>query len=233
MQVILSTNIAAVQVILSTNIAETSVTVPGVRYVVDTGFVKARAYSGKAAAECLQVVPVSQAQARQRAGRAGHFPPPVSLKPPKTHLTRSHSNAPVLLNCPCLTQVPLSYSIPLSHSTAPVSLNCPCLTQLPAFANLLARHSHAQHIRTCVCMDMSAQPPVVICNIHHSMSYVLDRSRQAGQVRHVLTDQSACRWLCHCSCYSKHRDKHAIAAALCSMLSMQRQVWLLWSILSM
>lgn len=60
-----------VQVILSTNIAETSVTVPGVRYVVDTGFVKARAYSGKAAAECLQVVPVSQAQARQRAGRAG------------------------------------------------------------------------------------------------------------------------------------------------------------------
>ena len=46
-------------------------TVPGVRYVVDTGFVKARAYSGKAAAECLQVVPVSQAQARQRAGRAG------------------------------------------------------------------------------------------------------------------------------------------------------------------
>ena len=59
------------QVILSTNIAETSVTVPGVRYVVDTGFVKARAYSGKAAAECLQVVPVSQAQARQRAGRAG------------------------------------------------------------------------------------------------------------------------------------------------------------------
>ena len=62
------------QVILSTNIAETSVTVPGVRYVVDTGFVKARAYSGKAAAECLQVVPVSQAQARQRAGRAGALP---------------------------------------------------------------------------------------------------------------------------------------------------------------
>ena len=67
------------QVILATNIAETSVTVPGVRYVVDTGFVKARAYSGKAAAECLQVVPVSQAQARQRAGRAGtpHKPAPA------------------------------------------------------------------------------------------------------------------------------------------------------------
>ena len=66
-----ATDSCCLQVILCTNIAETSVTVPGVRYVVDTGFVKARAYSGKAAAECLQVVPVSQAQARQRAGRAG------------------------------------------------------------------------------------------------------------------------------------------------------------------
>lgn len=54
-------------------------TVPGVRYVVDTGFVKARAYSGKAAAECLQVVPVSQAQARQRAGRAGAALPSFTL----------------------------------------------------------------------------------------------------------------------------------------------------------
>ena len=85
----------ALQVILSTNIAETSVTVPGVRYVVDTGFVKARAYSGKAAAECLQVVPVSQAQARQRAGRAGYSPSPCPTQPP---LPRS--TVPVLLNCP-------------------------------------------------------------------------------------------------------------------------------------
>ncbi len=93
-QVILSNPIAAVQVILSTNIAETSVTVPGVRYVVDTGFVKARAYSGKAAAECLQVVPVSQAQARQRAGRAGH-----SLSSPLSHSTPTY----LTLNCPGLT----------------------------------------------------------------------------------------------------------------------------------
>jgi len=98
-QVNLSTNIAAVQVILSTNIAETSVTVPGVRYVVDTGFVKARAYSGKAAAECLQVVPVSQAQARQRAGRAGHHPPLPCLTP----LALSNLTVPASLNCLCLT----------------------------------------------------------------------------------------------------------------------------------
>jgi ATP-dependent RNA helicase DHX8/PRP22 len=42
-----------------------------VRYVVDTGFVKSRSYSARLGADCLQVMPVSQAQARQRSGRAG------------------------------------------------------------------------------------------------------------------------------------------------------------------
>ena len=61
------------QVILATNIAETSITLPGVRYVVDPGFVKARTYKAKQATESLQVVPISKAQARQRSGRAGMF----------------------------------------------------------------------------------------------------------------------------------------------------------------
>ena len=59
------------QVILATNIAETSITVAGVRYVVDAGFVKARAYQARQGTDFLQAIPVSQAQARQRSGRAG------------------------------------------------------------------------------------------------------------------------------------------------------------------
>ena len=66
-----STILCMLQIILSTNIAETSITISGVRYVVDTGFVKTRSYSPKQGADCLQVAPVSQAQARQRSGRAG------------------------------------------------------------------------------------------------------------------------------------------------------------------
>ncbi len=57
--------------ILATNIAETSITIPGVRYVIDPGFVKARGYNAQVGADALQVVPISQAQARQRSGRAG------------------------------------------------------------------------------------------------------------------------------------------------------------------
>ena len=115
------------QVILSTNIAETSITIPGVRFVIDTGFVKHRSYSPRLGADCLQVgserervlggeegrrdqlgqevawllwgtarrapplcdtrpppkpthpphqvAPISQAQARQRSGRAGREAP--------------------------------------------------------------------------------------------------------------------------------------------------------------
>ncbi|GAB4816131.1 hypothetical protein N2152v2_003177 [Parachlorella kessleri] len=63
------------KVILATNIAETSITISGVRFVVDTGFVKARSYSAKLGADLLQVAPISQAQARQRSGRAGREGP--------------------------------------------------------------------------------------------------------------------------------------------------------------
>jgi ATP-dependent RNA helicase DHX8/PRP22 len=59
------------KVIISTNIAETSITVSGVRYVVDAGLVKTRKYKSKEGFESLEVVPVSKAQAVQRSGRAG------------------------------------------------------------------------------------------------------------------------------------------------------------------
>ena len=63
------------KVVLSTNIAETSITLPGVKYVVDTGMVKARGYNPLIGLDLLLVQPVSKAQARQRAGRAGREQP--------------------------------------------------------------------------------------------------------------------------------------------------------------
>lgn len=56
---------------MCTNIAETSVTVDGVRYVVDPGFVKQRIYRPDRGMDALVVVPISQTAAQQRAGRAG------------------------------------------------------------------------------------------------------------------------------------------------------------------
>ncbi|ELR56186.1 Putative ATP-dependent RNA helicase DHX35, partial [Bos mutus] len=59
------------KVIVATNVAETSITISGIVYVIDCGFVKLRAYNPRTAIECLVVVPVSQASANQRAGRSG------------------------------------------------------------------------------------------------------------------------------------------------------------------
>ncbi|XP_026866064.2 ATP-dependent RNA helicase DHX33 [Electrophorus electricus] len=59
------------KVILSTNIAETSITISGIKYVIDTGMVKAKRFNPDSGLEVLSVQRVSKAQAWQRAGRAG------------------------------------------------------------------------------------------------------------------------------------------------------------------
>lgn len=63
------------KVIFSTNIAEASITIDGITYVVDCGFVKERAYNPLSGIETLTAVPTSKAAAAQRAGRAGRTRP--------------------------------------------------------------------------------------------------------------------------------------------------------------
>ena len=63
------------KVVIATNIAETSLTIDGIYYVVDPGFVKQKVYNSKTGMDALVVTPISQAQAKQRAGRAGRTGP--------------------------------------------------------------------------------------------------------------------------------------------------------------
>ncbi|MCJ1399022.1 hypothetical protein MMC11_002224 [Xylographa trunciseda] len=63
------------KIIVSTNIAEASVTIDGIVYVIDCGFVKLRAFNPKTGIESLTATPVSKASATQRAGRAGRTKP--------------------------------------------------------------------------------------------------------------------------------------------------------------
>lgn len=63
------------KVIVATNIAETSLTVDGIAFVVDAGFSKLKVYNPRVRMDALQVTPISQANARQRAGRAGRTGP--------------------------------------------------------------------------------------------------------------------------------------------------------------
>eukprot|EP01018_Ginkgo_biloba_P019937 Gb_40354 [translate_table: standard] len=63
------------KVILATNIAETSLTIEGIKYVIDPGFCKQKSYNPRTGMESLIVTPISKASALQRSGRAGRTGP--------------------------------------------------------------------------------------------------------------------------------------------------------------
>ncbi|KAJ1683141.1 hypothetical protein LUZ63_021638 [Rhynchospora breviuscula] len=68
------------RVILATNVAETSLTVPGIRYVVDTGTARISRYSARSKIQRLPIEAVSQASAQQRSGRAGRTAPGIAIR---------------------------------------------------------------------------------------------------------------------------------------------------------
>ncbi|KAL7105566.1 hypothetical protein ACP275_07G052400 [Erythranthe tilingii] len=63
------------KVVLATNIAETSLTIDGIKYVVDPGFSKMKSYNPRTGMESLLITPISKASAEQRAGRSGRTGP--------------------------------------------------------------------------------------------------------------------------------------------------------------
>ncbi|MGC8508449.1 MAG: ATP-dependent RNA helicase HrpA [Thiomonas sp.] len=68
------------RIVLATNVAETSLTVPGIRYVIDAGLARVKRYSYRNKVEMLQVEPISQAAAQQRAGRCGRVANGVCIR---------------------------------------------------------------------------------------------------------------------------------------------------------
>ncbi|NHZ36076.1 ATP-dependent RNA helicase HrpA [Massilia rubra] len=68
------------RIVLATNVAETSLTVPGIRYVVDAGLARVKRYSFRNKVEQLQVEPIAQSAANQRAGRCGRVADGVCIR---------------------------------------------------------------------------------------------------------------------------------------------------------
>ena len=68
------------RIVLATNVAESSLTVPGIRYVIDTGTARISRYSARSRMQRLPVEPISQASANQRAGRCGRVGPGVCIR---------------------------------------------------------------------------------------------------------------------------------------------------------
>ena len=68
------------RIVLATNVAETSLTVPGIRYVIDTGLARISRYSARTKVQRLPIEPISRASANQRAGRCGRVAPGVCIR---------------------------------------------------------------------------------------------------------------------------------------------------------
>ncbi|WP_024356335.1 ATP-dependent RNA helicase HrpA [Leucobacter chironomi] len=73
-------NAAARRIVLATNVAETSLTVPGIRYVVDAGTARISRYSARSKVQRLPIEAVSQASANQRSGRSGRTSPGIAIR---------------------------------------------------------------------------------------------------------------------------------------------------------
>ena len=68
------------RIILSTNVAETSLTVPGIQYVIDSGLARINRYSPRSKINLLQIEKISRASARQRAGRCGRVSSGIAIR---------------------------------------------------------------------------------------------------------------------------------------------------------
>ena len=69
------------RIVLATNVAETSVTIPGIRVVIDSGLARIKRYSPQRHVQTLRIEPISQASARQRMGRCGRVGPGLCIPP--------------------------------------------------------------------------------------------------------------------------------------------------------
>lgn len=87
------------RIILATNIAETSLTVPGIRYVVDAGTARISRYSARTKVQRLPIEPISRASANQRSGRCGRVAPGIAIRlySEDDYLTRPEFTEPEIL----------------------------------------------------------------------------------------------------------------------------------------
>ncbi|MEI8385814.1 MAG: ATP-dependent RNA helicase HrpA, partial [Nitrosomonadaceae bacterium] len=87
------------RIVLTTNVAETSLTVPGIRYVIDTGVARINRYSYRNKVDQLQVEKISQASANQRAGRCGRVMSGVCIRlyAEEDYLSRPEYSVPEIL----------------------------------------------------------------------------------------------------------------------------------------
>lgn len=105
--------------VVATNIAETSLTVDGIIYVIDSGYCKLKVYNPRIGMDALQIYPISQANANQRSGRAGRTGPGQAFR---LYTERQYKDELLALTVPEIQRTNLANTVLLLKSLGVVDL---------------------------------------------------------------------------------------------------------------
>ncbi|XP_017025155.1 pre-mRNA-splicing factor ATP-dependent RNA helicase PRP16 [Drosophila kikkawai] len=105
--------------VVATNIAETSLTVDGIIYVIDSGYCKLKVYNPRIGMDALQIYPISQANANQRSGRAGRTGPGQAFR---LYTQRQYKDELLALTVPEIQRTNLANTVLLLKSLGVVDL---------------------------------------------------------------------------------------------------------------
>ncbi|SHK50160.1 ATP-dependent RNA helicase HrpA [Fibrobacter sp. UWEL] len=174
------------RVVLATNIAETSLTIPGIAYVVDTGMARISRYNAQARIQGLPVEEISKASARQRTGRAGRVKPGVCIRlySPENFEKREDFTEPEIRRSNLANVVLQLRSLGLEMETFPFLQAPPHSAFRGAYKTLfelgaLTADNASGHV-TKLGRDMTKLPMDV------ALSAVLLRARDAGVLQPAL-----------------------------------------------
>ena len=179
------------RVVLATNIAETSLTIPGIAYVVDTGMARISRYNAQARIQGLPVEEISKASARQRTGRAGRVKPGVCIRlySPENFEARDEFTEPEIRRSNLANVVLQLRSLGLEMENFPFLQSPPHSAFRGAYKTLfelgaLTADNSSGHV-TKLGREMTRLPMDV------SLSAVLLRARESGVLQPALIVCSA------------------------------------------
>jgi len=179
------------RVVLATNIAETSLTIPGIAYVVDTGMARISRYNAQARIQGLPVEEISKASARQRTGRAGRVKPGVCIRlySPENFEARDEFTEPEIRRSNLANVVLQLRSLGLEMESFPFLQSPPHSAFRGAYKTLfelgaLTADNSSGHV-TKLGREMTKLPMDV------SLSAVLLRARESGVLQPALIVCSA------------------------------------------
>ena len=184
-------NSGKTRVVLATNIAETSLTIPGIAYVVDTGMARISRYNAQSRIQGLPVEEISKASARQRTGRAGRVKPGVCIRlySPEDFEKRDEFTEPEIRRSNLANVVLQLRSLGLELENFPFLQSPPHSAFRGAYKTLfelgaLTADNSSGHV-TKLGREMTRLPMDV------SLSAVLLRAREAGVLQPALIVCSA------------------------------------------